>query len=126
MINMLVVDDEPEICDFLKNFFTEKKYNVQTATGGEEALSKVRKDKPHVMLLDVKMPGISGIDVLRQVKQIDKGIKVIMVTVIADRSMADLAKEFGADDYVTKPFSLEYLERDVMKKVVELLQEKAR
>ena len=126
MIKVLVVDDEAEICDFLKNFFTEKKYDVQTATSGEEALFQVRKDKPHVMLLDIKMPGISGIEVLRQVKQIDRSIKVIMVTVIEDRNMVDLAKEFGADDYVTKPFSLEYLERDVMKKIVELLAEKAR
>jgi len=126
MVKMLVVDDEPEICDFLKNFFIEKKYDVQTATSGEEALSQVRKDKPHVMLLDIKMPGISGIDVLRQVKQIDRSIKVIMVTVIEDRNMAGLAKEFGANDYVTKPFSLGYLERDVMKKIVELLAEKAR
>lgn len=126
MVKMLVVDDEPEICDFLKNFFIEKKYDVQTATSGEEALSQVRKDKPHVMLLDIKMPGISGIDVLRQVKQIDRSIKVIMVTVIEDRNMAGLAKEFGANDYVTKPFSLGYLERDVMKKIVELLAEKTR
>lgn len=124
MVKMLVVDDEVEIGDFLKRFFTEKQYDVRTATRGEEALALARSEKPDVALLDVKMPGMSGIEVLRQLKEIDKKIKVIMVTVIEDTNMVGLAREYGADDYITKPFSLDYLEKDVMRKVVELLVEK--
>lgn len=126
MIKMLVVDDEFEIRDFLKNFFTERKYEILTAAGGEGALDIIKSEKPHVVLLDIRMPGMSGVEVLRQAKEFDSKIKIIMLTAIEDKDMSDLAKQFGADDYVTKPFSLEYLERDVMKKVVELLSEKTK
>lgn len=126
MAKMLVVDDELDICNFLKSFFVEKQYEVRTATGGEEALALARSEKPDVVLLDIKMPGMSGIEALRQLKEIDKKIKVIMVTAVEETSMVDLAKELGADDYITKPFSLAYLEKDVMRKLVDLLVEKAK
>ena len=126
MAKMLVVDDELDICNFLKSFFVEKQYEVRTATGGEEALALARSEKPDVVLLDIKMPGMSGIEALRQLKEIDKKIKVIMVTAVEEISMVDLAKELGADDYITKPFSLAYLEKDVMRKLVDLLVEKAK
>lgn len=126
MAKMLVVDDELDICNFLKSFFVEKQYEVRTATGGEEALALARSEKPDVVLLDIKMPGMSGIEALRQLKEIDKRIKVIMVTAVEETSMVDLAKELGADDYITKPFSLAYLEKDVMRKLVDLLVEKAK
>ena len=124
MIKVLVVDDEISISDYLKNFLTERQYDVSTASSGEEALKKIKEEEPQVMLLDVRMPGLSGFDTLKQARQLDKDLKVIMLTGVENEEMMKLARELGADDYVTKPFSLDHLEKDVLKKILSLLSAK--
>ncbi|OGX05488.1 MAG: hypothetical protein A3G87_09800 [Omnitrophica bacterium RIFCSPLOWO2_12_FULL_50_11] len=116
-MKLLIVDDEVEICDFLKSFFEERDYQVITATSGEEALEWVEKAKPKVVLLDIKMPGMSGIEVLEAIKQKEPGTKVIMVTAIETRDKIEQCLRLGADNYITKPLSLEYLENDVREKI---------
>lgn len=120
MKRLLVVDDEFEICDFLKAFFEERSYEVTTVNNGEEAVAEVEKLNPHVVLLDIHMPGIDGMAVLKQIKEKNPKIKVIMVTAIETRDKIEEAMRFGADNYITKPLSLEYLERDVQDKIAQL------
>ena len=123
MKKLLVVDDETEICDFLKAFFEERSFEVRTATSGEAAIRAVGEIRPQLVLLDIHMPGMDGIDVLRQIKEKCPKTKVIMVTAIETREKIEEAMRWGADNYITKPLSLEYLEKDVQEKVA-LLTEK--
>lgn len=117
---MLVVDDENEICDFLKTFFEERDYEVRTANSGEMAILAMEKLMPQVVLLDVHMPGMDGMSALKEMKKRFPGIKVIMVTALETREKIEEALRLGADNYITKPLSLEYLERDVQEKISQL------
>jgi DNA-binding NtrC family response regulator len=117
---ILVVDDERDICDFVKNFFQERGYDVMTATGGDEALAMVKVDRPELILLDIKMKGMDGIATLRHLKDIDKGFKIIMVTALADQDKMDEACRLGACEYITKPLALDHLERTVEKNLKEI------
>ena len=114
---MLVVDDELRICDFLKGFFSAKGYEVFSATSGEEAITQVPNLRPHIVLLDVRMPGLSGLDTLSRIKAINPELKVIMVTALDDDTLMAEAKSRGAADYITKPFSFDYLEGVVLRKL---------
>ncbi|HTL48561.1 MAG TPA: response regulator [Verrucomicrobiae bacterium] len=117
MSKLLVVDDEVEICDFLKAFFEEREFDVRTAHNGPEALQMIQAELPQVVLLDIHMPGMDGMNVLRQIKKDFPRTKVIMVTAIETREKIEEAMRLGADNYITKPLSLEYLEKDVQDKI---------
>ena len=112
---ILVVDDERDICDFVKNFFNERGYNVNTASNGDDALSIVKGDRPDLVLLDIKMNGMDGIAVLKHIKNIDKTIRVVMVTALEDQEKMDEACRLGACEYITKPLMLDNLEHVVEK-----------
>jgi len=103
---ILVVDDEWELRNLLTEFLTGEGYDVIQASNGEEALELAEKEEPQVILLDVDMPGIDGIEVCRRLKEEDKTrfIPIIMVTALEDRDVDAFVE--GADDFVTKPFSL--------------------
>jgi len=120
MTRLLVVDDEPDICAFLKSFFEEREFKVETALSGEAAIAAVEKFRPHVMLLDIKMGPVDGLTVLKKIKEKHPRTKVIMVTAIETKDKIEEAIRLGADNYVTKPLSLEYLENDVREKVANL------
>ncbi len=117
MIKLLVVDDEKEICDFLRSFFEERNYKVVTANSGKQAIEEIKKSKPQVVLLDIKMPEMDGVQTLKEIKASTPKIKVIMVTAIETRDKIEECLRLGADNYITKPLSLEYLENDVREKV---------
>lgn len=121
MNKLLVVDDEHEICEFLKAFFEERSFNVTTVSNGELALTEVDRVRPQVVLLDIHMPGLDGMNVLRQIKQKYPQMKVIMVTALETRDKIEEAMRYGADNYITKPLSLEYLEKDVQEKISHLM-----
>ena len=121
MTRILVVDDEPYVCEFLKKDLSQRSYDVITANSGKEALEKVKKDRPHVMLLDIRMPGLNGIEVLKKAKALDPALAIIMVTAIHDEEIAKRAMAEGADDYVTKPMNLDYLYTSLAVKVIEIL-----
>ena len=116
-MKLLIVDDEPEICDFLKSFFEERNYEVRTAPSGEEALKQVEQFKPTVVLLDIKMSGMDGVKALEAIKAKFSRTKVIMVTALETRDKIEECLRLGADNYITKPLSLEYLENDVREKI---------
>lgn len=115
MRKILVVDDEHDICDFVKNFFQERGYNVLTALSGEDAIAIAKKEKPELVLLDIKMKGMDGIAALKHIKEGNRNQKVIMVTAMDDQDKMDEASRLGACDYVTKPLMLDYLEQTVEK-----------
>ena len=101
---VLVVDDEEVIRDFFTRALTD--YRVITAASGEEAVSIIKKDRPELVLLDIKMPGIDGIEALRQIKQIDDSIVVIMLSAHGTLKSNLEAARLGAYDSMAKPFDL--------------------
>ena len=124
MAKILVIDDDQDTCDFLQDFFQQRKCQVLTANSGEKGLSVLKKEKPDIVLSDIKMPGMNGLDVLKEIKAFDQKIKVIVVTVAAESDVRQKAKELGADDFIKKPLNKGYLEGTVSMKVASLAQER--
>lgn len=124
MKKLLVVDDEVEICEFLKSFFEDRDFDVKTAHSGRDAVSAVKEDPPHVILLDIQMPEMDGMQALREIKTINPKVKVLMVTAVEAQDRIEEAMRLGADNYITKPLSLEYLEKDVQDKLDQLTEGK--
>jgi len=110
---VLVVDDEFEIRDVLSRFLTEEGYEIILASNGEEALELVERENPQVVLLDILMPGIGGIETCKRLKENEKTrfIPVIMATALWDKLSE--AIDAGAEDFVTKPFNLTELSHRV-------------
>ncbi len=118
---ILIVDDEIDITDFLSAFFTLKDYIPEVANSGQEALNKLKTFNPHIILLDVRMPQMDGIETLRRIREMDSSVGVIMVTAVQEVSIGREALKLGAADFVTKPIDLEYLETTVMVKIINLM-----
>ena len=116
---ILVVDDEAHVRDVLKDFLERKGYVVSTASDGAEALSAVQKEKPQLVLLDVRMPGMDGLEALRRIRAADGTVGVIMLTAVHDEAIAREAMRSDAYDYVTKPVSLRYLELAVLTRLAQ-------
>ncbi|MGB2631179.1 MAG: response regulator [Candidatus Omnitrophota bacterium] len=114
MIKLLVVDDEIDICDFVKNFFKERNFDVSVAYNGKEALRIMDTVKPQIVLLDLKMPVMDGMETLKRINKSHPEAKVIIVTAVEDTEKAEEAKRHNAAEYITKPLFLEQLERAVM------------
>ncbi len=105
---ILVVDDEPQIRRVLRSTLTSQGYVITDAKTGEEALESVRKNKPDLVLLDVNMPGMGGIEACREIRR-SSDAPIIMLTVRNAERDKVLALDAGADDYVVKPFGIEEL-----------------
>lgn len=116
---ILIVDDEKSIRDFLSTFLKKEGYTiVDTASTGEEAIEKIKQDSPRLVLLDIKLPEMDGLDVLRAIKKIDTRIGVVMITAFPDIKIAEEAMKIGAFDYIVKPFDLAYLKLCVLTKLL--------
>ncbi len=113
MPRVLIVDDEPEIVDILREFLTRKSYAVVTAADGLEALRALKAERPHVALLDIRLPKMNGLEALRQIRAIDREVGVLMITAIEEEETGRQALKLGASDYLLKPLDLDYLERSV-------------
>ena len=107
---VLVTDDELEMRKMLAEHLRASGYEVLEAADGEEALARVPEYEPHIVLLDLMMAGISGMETLRRIKATRPETCVIVVTVIEEIESAQKALGLGASDYVTKPFSFRYLD----------------
>lgn len=116
--NILVVDNEKECVELVKNFLSRRGFNVDIALSGEEAILKVKTTKPDIVLLDIYMGGIDGLIVLKEIKDIDKCIIVIMTSSLADEKVIRETKKLGADGYLVKPFNLELLEKIVVENAI--------
>ena len=109
---ILIVDDEPLIIEVLSEHF-KASYDIETAMNGTDALAAVVRQRPDLMLLDINMPRMNGVEVLRDIKQIDETIAVIMVTANEQIALAAEALKSGAFGYVPKPFDFRYLDHMV-------------
>ncbi len=119
--SILIVDDERVLRNLFKKTLTEEGYNVLVAENGEKAIDAVKKDEPDLVLLDIRMPGIGGMDVLRRLKAIKRNLVVVILTGYGTIDSARMAMMLGAYDYVTKPFNLGYLKaviKDALKSAV--------
>ena len=103
--SILLIDDEPHIADVVVYVLEENGFKTATALSGEAGLRAFRAKRPDLVVLDLNLPGISGLDLFQQIKKIDPAIPVIMLTAKAEEVDRVLGLEIGADDYVTKPFS---------------------
>ena len=112
---ILVVDDEEDVRLFLQDFLNERELDVDTAGSAEEALVKIDKTQPNVVLLDIMMPGKDGIESLEELKKKYPKIHVIMLTALKDEARISKAQKLGAANYIIKPFSLSYLESELLK-----------
>ena len=121
MRKILVVDDEIIIRDLLEDFLSRKGYDVYTASDGRAAIAEVKEIKPYIVLLDIMMPGMDGIDTLEEIRRIDPRVGVIMITGVLDEKLGKRAMKLGAFDYITKPLDLDYLETAVMVKMLQVL-----
>ncbi len=101
---ILVVDDEKKLVAILKGYLEQAGYAVVTASDGQQALTVFRHDKPALVLLDLNLPGLNGLDVCRALRT-ESNVPVIMVTARVEETDRLIGLELGADDYISKPFS---------------------
>ena len=106
-----IVEDEPDIRETLKYNFSNEGFEVFTAPDGEKALSNIKKVLPDVLILDLMLPGVSGLDVCKSIRADDdiRDMSIIMLTAKGEEIDRVIGFELGADDYVTKPFSVREL-----------------
>ncbi|MCM1992224.1 response regulator transcription factor [Oceanirhabdus seepicola] len=114
---ILVVDDEKNIADLIAYAFKREDYSVETAYNGEEALDKIKKFNPNVMIIDVMMPKMNGFEVCRKLDNTEN-LGIVMLTAKSDIVDKVIGLELGADDYLTKPFDI----RELMARVKSLLR----
>jgi len=114
MAKLLIVDDEADIRDFARNFFRKRNIDVITASGGVEAMRLIGEQNPDLVLLDVRMEEMSGLEVLKSLRRDKNDIKVIMVTGVEEEAVINEANSWGIRGYIHKPLVLEELERIVI------------
>jgi two-component system, OmpR family, KDP operon response regulator KdpE len=106
--NILVVDDEPQITRVLKTTLSSQGYGVRSAADGEEAINEMRSWSPDLIITDLRMPRMDGLELCRRVRK-DSRIPIIILSVKGEESIKVDALDAGADDYITKPFSVNEL-----------------
>jgi len=114
-VKILIVDDERDMCWLLSHVFQDAGYKVITALNGEEALIEVKKEKPELVILDVKLPDMNGIEVLSTIKKVKPEIVVIMISAYGTEEIRKEAMRIGVYDFIDKPFSIERILRTVKK-----------
>lgn len=120
MAKLLIVDDQLGIRRLLYEAFHEEGYEVDLAGSGLEAIEKVKAASPDLILMDMKMPGMNGIETLQEVREIDDSVAVIMMTAYGELEIIAEAVKFGIKEYVTKPFDIIELRELVKRTIFEL------
>jgi DNA-binding NtrC family response regulator len=108
---VLIVDDEPIVRESIRDWLLDAGYNVETAESGEEAEKLMEKQDFGVVIMDIRLPGKTGIAVLRDIKSIKPDIKSIVITAYPSEELADEARKYGAIDYLIKPINPDDLEK---------------
>ncbi|MBL7071341.1 MAG: response regulator [Candidatus Omnitrophica bacterium] len=109
MPSILVVDSKKEIRDFAERFLKERNFEVFSAGTGEEAVDLTRERRPDIVLLEISMEGMGGLNVLRRIREVSARTKVIVVSKVDDTNIMDEAKRLGVTAYLTKPILLNQL-----------------
>src|SRR3989339_972122 len=107
LVKILVIDDEPGICNLLSYELSLQGYSVVTAMDGDKALELIRKEKFQLIITDIKMPNLDGMQVLYEVKRLDPSIEVIVITGFGTIMTAVDAMKHGAYDFIQKPINLD-------------------
>ena len=123
MIKFLVVDDEKGISEQLKEFLEDRKYTAFSAIDATKALEIMKKEKPNIVILDIRLEGSSGVDLLREIKKINPKARVIMLTGYPDEKTRSMSKELGASAYLTKPYNFEEIIKVARNLIGEIMKE---
>ena len=120
---VFIVEDEPDLRDTLQYNFENEGFKVKSFPNGESFLETIKKDKPNLVILDLMLPGISGLDVCRDLRmnEVNENVAVVMLTAKSEEVDRIVGFELGADDYVTKPFSV----RELILRVKVLLKKRS-
>lgn len=110
---LLIVDDEDGIVEEIADFFRDEGFAVESAHNGEEAIQALRNQMPHIIMIDLKLPDMSGLLVLKVAKDLNPRIKAIVNTGYVDQNMIDQAEQLGCDVFLHKPFDLLKLKEEV-------------
>jgi CheY-like chemotaxis protein len=121
-IKLLVVDDEELICNYIEHRFRKRGLEIFFALSGEEALVIFEKERPDIIILDIMMKGIDGIQTLKKIKEKYPLPKVIVVSAVTNPKQIEELKQLGISSYLTKPIILKELDNLVMNLVNELKQ----
>jgi len=116
--HILVVDDESDVRDLLRKFLTRRGYQVDTASDGMAAIEAIRDNHPDIVLLDIRLPKVDGLSVLKRLRDDADDVAIITMSGIADEDTARQSLELGAADFITKPFNLPYLETSLLAKLI--------
>ena len=123
MANILIIDDDKDVCEVLKNNLSLEGFNAYSACGGFEGIEKFRAGKFDLVILDLKLPDINGVDVLSEIRDFDKDIIVIILTGYPTVDTAVKTLKNNATDYISKPFEVSHLmmviQRELLKKNTE-------
>ena len=117
MPKLLIVDDEMDIREFAKSFFKKRGIDVFTASGGSEAGEIVAAESPDLILLDVRMEEMTGVEFLRQLREEGNQVKVFMVSGVEDETIIKEAESLGIQGFIHKPLILSELQKVVMKEL---------
>jgi DNA-binding response OmpR family regulator len=121
MIKLLIVDDEQGICDCLEDYFTRVGHKVFTVTNPLKALAIVKKEQPQIIVLDILMPQMNGLELLPKIREKSKTAKIIMLTVADDPATKAKALKLGANYFMNKPFSTDDVEQVIMTQISKLV-----
>lgn len=113
MKKILIIDDQLGIRLLLTEVFKKEGYSTAHASNGVEALAMIEKDRPDLVLLDMKIPGMDGLEILRRIRRFDTSLKVIMMTAYGELDMIQETKELGAIKHFTKPFDIDEMRMEV-------------
>lgn len=105
-IKILFIDDEPDACRLFKKIVEKEGFNIITATTAKDGLALYKKELPHIIFLDIVMPGKDGINMLKEIHKINPKQIVIMITGFGEIESVRKAMRFGAYDYISKPFDM--------------------
>lgn len=115
---LLIVDDQYGIRLLLHEIFKKEGYEVYQAANGFQAIDIVTNDRPDLVVLDMKIPGMDGIEILKRIKEIDQDIKVILMTAYGELDIIEEAKKLGALRYFAKPFDIDEIKTVVREHMV--------
>lgn len=113
---ILIVDDQLGIRLLLKEILQKEGYSTFQAANGYQAIEITKKENPDLVLLDMRLPEMNGIEILQELKKISPDIRVIIMTAYGEQELIDTAKNIGILDYITKPFEIEEIRRIVEEK----------
>ena len=114
---IIVVDDKEKARSIYKGFLEKKGFDVEVCANGEEALAKVKTFNPHCILLDLKMPGMSGLEFLKTLRKEANKTKVIILTGVTDIKITEECHKLGISDFIKKPIEFDYLNYAILEAV---------